>query len=1044
MKKILLFFVVALLVGCAKDYTSDFSAIDERLDKLEEAVPSIEEQIDSIKAQLKSLKETDKEIKEQIEELKLSNELTAEELANLKAKDEALEGSINDLQKYVDDEIAKAKSEAAAAYATVEQYNTIVTQLNALQGSTDKLGEELTAKINAEVKSLTDKIAELEARLKAVEDKVESLLARIQSVSYIPEYADGKVVVNRMGSTSYGKLSFRISPKDAVVELEKVWSEALSCEAYYPKTRAVSLVKLAVTEYVADAESGVITVKISGEGLSDEFFAGTQEAKVALVISDGNNQVVSDYADMFGKEIYDEIWYKTVDNQPLTPHKEGVDIFGANLISNTYNEESGWYVLKFDAPVTTIGEQAFGVGSSSNTTVSTLQNIVIPNTVTSIAKHAFAYCCDELLSIVIPDSVTSIGRTAFANLDKLESVTLGKNVESLGLYTFSWCTSLKSINIPEKITVIPDYCFRYCESLTNIAIHDKIVSIGSDAFLSCSSLGRVDITDLAAWCNIEMSDAQSSPINEGHSDLYLNGTLITDLVIPAGVTDIKSLVFYDSKFTTITIPESVTSIGDGAFGCLRSTTVFYGKFATEDHRSLIVGNKLLGVAQAGLTSYRVPDGVTSIGGWIFPHTDINSITIPSSITTLTGENLFHKLDYDSIVIFEGTTPPTGENKYSISSTTIEGTIFVPVEAVDVYKSAWTSLADYIRPYEEDMNVITYTSTDGNIVTPHSEDEVTEFRTIKEIFGASLVSNTYENGVGKMVFDGPVTVIRKGAFNSIKTLKTIILPNGIKRLGEKTFQYCHALESIKLPDNLTRIYMEAFHQCYALTELTIPDSVTSIGTQTFFNCPKLEYIYSKFSTPDNMTLVVDGVLRWVSRCYPAGDYKIPEGVTMIGDYAIGYPNNVITVTIPESVETCGNKPIIGAYNISAFYGKYTVDNRHFIKDEILYSAAVHGLTEYEVPEGVKGTGYRIFRACKFTKVTLPASLEKIGDNIFENCEKLQGVYCKAIVPPAQGEDYDIFVLCSNIPTIYVPRVSVEAYKTATGWSKYADKIVGYDF
>ena len=111
---------------------------------------------------------------------------------------------------------------------------------------------------------------------------------------------------------------------------------------------------------------------------------------------------------------------------------------------------------------------------------------------------------------------------------------------------------------------------------------------------------------------------------------------------------------------------------------------------------------------------------------------------------------------------------------------------------------------------------------------------------------------------------------------------------------------------------------------------------------------------------------------------------------------------------------------------------------------MYGAAVNGLTEYEIPEGVTGTGHRLFRDCKFTKVTLPASLEKIGNLFFEDCDKLQVVYCKAVVPPTQGEDYNIFLYCSKIPTIYVPRASVEAYKTATGWSQYADKIVGYDF
>lgn len=354
-------------------------------------------------------------------------------------------------------------------------------------------------------------------------------------------------------------------------------------------------------------------------------------------------------------------------------------------------------------------------------------------------------------------------------------------------------------------------------------------------------------------------------------------------------------------------------------------------------------------------------------------------------------------------------------------------------------------SDYIPMIAKEVtNEIWYTSTDGNIVTPRSGEEVNDFRTIESLFGASLVSNTYENGVGRMVFDGPVTLIGKAAFRSIDNLETITLPNGIKKLGGYAFHGNDYLKSIKLPDYLEEIYQDAFHLCKAITELTLPDSVTRIGDEAFFNCSKLEYIYSKFSTPDNMALVINGTLNWVSRNYPAGDYKIPDGVTKIQNSAIGYPNNVITVTIPESVETFSSHSFMGAYNISAFYGKYVVDNRHVIKDNILYGAAVNGLTEYEIPEGVTGTDYRLLRSCKFTNVTLPASLEKIGNNFFESCNKLQVVYCKAIVPPAQGTDYNIFLYCSKIPTIYVPRASVEAYKTATGWSQYADKIVGYDF
>ena len=298
MKKLFLFFVVALLVGCV-DYTDDFNTIDDRLDALELiALPSIEKQIEDINTQLTSLKATDDAIKAQITELEKSDKATAEEISSLKAKDQALEKSINDLQSYVDTQIANAKSEAAAAYATIAQYNDIVAQLTALQGSTDKLGEDLTAKINAEVKSLTDKITDLENRLKAVEDKVENLLARIQSVSYIPTYSDGKATLKCTDTDSLVILDFEISPKDAVAELAKVWNSAISVKAVYTQTRAVEFIDMPITKFEADKEKGVITVTASGENLSGEFFAGKQEASARLAISDGNNSVTSEYVAM--------------------------------------------------------------------------------------------------------------------------------------------------------------------------------------------------------------------------------------------------------------------------------------------------------------------------------------------------------------------------------------------------------------------------------------------------------------------------------------------------------------------------------------------------------------------------------------------------------------------------------------------------------------------------------------------------------------------------------------------------------------------------
>ena len=533
MKKFLLPLVVALisLASCA-DYTDDFNTINNRLDALEQSVPTIEEQIESINAQLTSLKATDEAIKKQISELEKSDKAAATEIADLKKKDSALEKSINDLQNYVDTQIANAKSEAAAAYATVEQYNAIVAQLNALQSYTSKLGEELTAKINAEVKSLTDKIADLEARLKAVEDKVENLLARIQSVSYIPTYNDNKATLKYISGVSQVVLDFKVSPKECVAELEKVWESAIKVDAVYTETRAVSFVDMPIVKFEADAENGVISVIASGENLSEGLFAGTQSASAALTISDGNSSVTSEYVPMVAQEadMYqlsvpaNQIWYTSTDDNVVEPFNK--DGFGAHIVSNTYKNGIGTIV--FDAPVTSVGESAY-YNSTTELGAETLKSIALPEGVIKIGSQAFLYC-EELKYVNIPKSVEGIQDQAFAiegkNLEKvyitdvsawfniafgsgtsnpirntnaklwlngeeLTEITIPSDISILRFAAFYGCDWLTDIVIPDSISAIGGRAFQGCSSLINVTIGNNVATIAYNAFYGCSSLKSV-------------------------------------------------------------------------------------------------------------------------------------------------------------------------------------------------------------------------------------------------------------------------------------------------------------------------------------------------------------------------------------------------------------------------------------------------------------------------------------------------------------------------------------------------------------------------
>ncbi len=217
--------------------------------------------------------------------------------------------------------------------------------------------------------------------------------------------------------------------------------------------------------------------------------------------------------------------------------------------------------------------------------VYSITEVVIEDGVTSIGDWAF-FTCYSLKSVIIPDSVTSIGDAAFEECSSLTSITIPDSV-TIGDYAFYGCDSLTSITIPDSVT-IGSSAFGSCDSLTSITIPDSVTSIGDSAFYGCNSLTSVYITDIAAWCKIDFYDYDSNPLYYAEN-LYLNNELVTDLIIPDGVTSIGDYAFfYCYSLTNVTIPDSVTNIGDSAFGSCDS-----------------------------LTSITIPDSVTSIGDYAF-------------------------------------------------------------------------------------------------------------------------------------------------------------------------------------------------------------------------------------------------------------------------------------------------------------------------------------------------------------------------------------------------------------------------------------------
>ena len=242
--------------------------------------------------------------------------------------------------------------------------------------------------------------------------------------------------------------------------------------------------------------------------------------------------------------------------------------------------------------------------------------------------------CDENASgeLIIPDTID------------------GYPVTGIGAWAFEYCYDLTSVTIPNSVTSIGEWAFVYCDNLISVTIPESMISIGEYAFYSGDSLNNVYITDIVAWCNISFSGTASNPMYYAEN-IYLNGYLLTELLIPDSVNSIGAYAFSAfNNLTSVTIPDSVISIGKDAFShCYSLTSVkipdsvtHVGEYAFYDCYNL--------------ASVTIGDGVTSIGEHAFSNCDsLTEVTIPKNVTSI-GEYAFYDCyNLASVTIGDGVT-----------------------------------------------------------------------------------------------------------------------------------------------------------------------------------------------------------------------------------------------------------------------------------------------------------------------------------------------------------------------------------------------------
>ena len=510
-------------------------------------------------------------------------------------------------------------------------------------------------------------------------------------------------------------------------------------------------------------------------------------------------------------------------------------------------------------------------------------------------------------------------------------------------YSRDWKRLLKApsglkgeYSIRKGVKVIGNSAFWLCSSLTNINIPNSVTNIGNSAFWLCSSLTKIIIPRSVVNMN-------GNPFFRWDGDLYneSEGFIYEQQVLFN--KDKTTLIAYRAKEKNYIIPNSVTNIGDRAFGHCESLT------------SINIPNSVTNIGDGAfyncesLTSINIPNSVTNIGDEAFWYCEsLTSINIPNSVTNI-GKVAFYGCK--SLINVNIPNSVTNIGSWTFCSCESLTNINIPNSVTDIWKRAFCGCKSLI-----------------NINIPNS-----------------------------------VTNIGDSAFWNCESLTSINIPNSVTNIGDSAFAGCKSLTSINIPDGVTNIGDGAFSRCKSLTKITIPSSVVNMNgnpflgwngdlhneskafvyeRQVLFNIDKTTLIAyrskkTSYNIPNGVTNIGDSAF---AGCKSLTSIKIPKSVSNIGSYAFSGCKSLTSINIPDSVTNIGRNAFGGCESLKSINIPDSVTN---IGDGAFWYC--ESLTSINIPDSVTNIGQDAFKYCKsLTSINIPNSVTNIGKSAFWGC------------------------------------------------------------
>lgn len=710
------------------------------------------------------------------------------------------------------------------------------------------------------------------------------------------------------------------------------------------------------------------------------------------------------------KCIYDNSFYRCYSLKSVTLNSKYIVSDSNGILSSSSAPSYLYSYSLFGTQVKdlSIGGNVTKISKSAFSHIDSLATVNIYADIDTIGENAF-YDCPKITSISLPNSLKYIGSYAFSGTG-LTSVVIPENVVYIGGSSFGSCDSLKAITLKSSSIANTECGIKYAleggNNLNTLILADNITRIGNQAFCSLVNLEQILLSE-----NIDTIG----------NNAFSECVSLSSITLPSSVTYIGGRAFEGcTGLSSITIPSSVTNIGYEAFSncdSLTNVTINSNSFISKDFLTNYLNDQscLKYIFGTQVKEYTIGGNVEKIGDYAFYECDsLTTVKITSDLDSI-GITVF----YNCAKLEDINIP---DNVKYIGSNAFYGCTSLPVENNIRYAGTWAiGVTDQTLP-----RYILRSNTRGLLGT---------------FSGCSLMT--------RVTLPDSLRNIGDNAFYGCSSIKNLTLPSRVNYIGSSAFSGCTSLASLTIPDGVTAIGSSAFYGCSALTSMIIPDKVESLGASLFYNCHNL----SSVTLPKGLTTIENSTFHGCN----LSDFEMPESVTSIGSYAF-YDNPLSAIVIPSTVTSIGDYAFSNCYNLDTV----TVNSADIMANGKFSKVFGENITNYNIGGNIKELAdFAFFNYKKIKKITLPESLETIGESAFESCVNLDsvtlpknvaniGAYafasCTALksvvsnnpVPPVCGEEAFYEVETANC-SLEVPDSVVSLYSETSPWSDF--NIVG---